>query len=49
MYHPTKRLEKVFSDIKEENGPVDILVNNAGVGVFDKAETISEDACRSND
>lgn len=39
-----KEVRKVFSDIKEENGPVDILVNNAGVGVFDKAETISEDA-----
>lgn len=37
-------VEKVFTTIDQEGGPIDILVNNAGVGVFDLAENISEES-----
>ena len=37
-------VSEVFSQIKEDVGPIDVLVNNAGVGVFDDAENITPDA-----
>lgn len=39
-----KNVSTVMQTIMTEIGPIDVLINNAGVGIFDIAESISEEA-----